>query len=900
MIRHLFTGFVASVSRRALGAAVWAAPESFQERYGAELLETHEDVMRAALDRGLWATLRVATRDVLGAFFVVLRLRLGPTPDRTPNSQLQRSNMFDSVSQDTRYALRVLARNPGFSATVVLVLALGIGGVTAIFSVVNAYLFRPLPIAAEDRVVTIYETNPEFEWDDATAAPANALDWREQVDAFLDLAMYSDFTNDATLVQDGEPVLLGGNGVTGNFFTVAGVPPALGRDFRWDETWAPDNAVVMLSHRAWTSVFASDPGVVGRTIELSGRTAEVVGVMPQGFNFPSDDVDFWTPMGWQRTDREAVWFRRAHFMRPLARLAPGVTVAEADAQLQVVVQRLQTDYPVTNRVMGAGLMPVREFLIRDVRRPLGILAAAVSLLLLLACTNVATLMLVRASERTREVAVRVALGAGRSRVARQMLTESFLLALLGGIAGLGVGWLAVQGIQLVNELGIEGATSVALDTRVLVATFAITTLSGLLFGLGPALRRTAPAAELKESGRASTSSRRRLRSGNLLVGAEVALALLLVVGAGLVLRSFIQLRNVDPGFEVEGVLSVHLSTPEARYAEREDVLAFWSQLTENLEARPGIERVGGVGQLPLAGQGWSGQLKAEAWPEDRYVSEIVHRRADRGYFEALDIPLIAGRHFEPADRDGPLVIVINEQMAEEHFPGENPIGQRVAYDQTPDENSNWYEIVGIVGNQHQNSLAQPARAEAFENREQDWGRNMRLVVRTEQDPMSVLPIVRSVLDEIDPLVPIAEPTSLRRVWRGSIAQEELILSLLGGFGLIALLIAAVGVYGVTARAARRRTHEIGIRIALGAARRDILKLVLLQGVGVVAVGIGVGLVAALLSTRAMSSLLFGVEPNDPATLIGVVVLLGGVALLASYLPAIRSTRIDPLSSLRAD
>jgi putative ABC transport system permease protein len=406
---------------------------------------------------------------------------------------------------------------------------------------------------------------------------------------------------------------------------------------------------------------------------------------------------------------------------------------------------------------------------------------------------------------------------------------------------------------------------------------------------------------LKDGGRGGTAGRQGLRTVNLLVATEVALALLLVVGAGLMVRSFWLLRDVDPGFQVEGTLAVQLTVPSTRYAERDQVLAFYDQLTEALEGRPGIERAGTVGHLPLAGQSWSSQFQAEGWPPDRVGFEIVHRRADPGYFEALGIPLVRGRMFDSSDGpEAPLVVVVNETFAREHFPGEDPLGQKIAYDRAATAESTWYEIVGIVGDQHQNSPGQPVVAEVFENRDQDWGRFSWIVMRTSMEPMSVVPVFRSVLREMDPLIPVASVRPLEEVWRTSMAREEFILTLLGIFGAVALVLAAVGVYGVTAQAARKRTQEIGIRMALGAAAPDVLSMLLRQALRVVGLGLAVGLVATLLTTRVLTTLLFGVAPTDPGTLAAVVVLLGGVALLACYVPALRATRVDPVRSLRAE
>ncbi len=888
---------------RLLEALLTLAADDFRSRYGAEVIQVHQE--RAAVQRGPIQWLLFGGRELVGIVWLVVRSRLGQRHRGVGGTTTRGrgGSMVDTIGQDLRFAFRTLTRNPAFAATAVAVLALGIGANTAIFSAVNAFFFRPLPFADPDRLVMLYETNPEFGWQHAGGAPANVLDWREQVDAFQDVAMYTEHVGSFTHVREGEPELLGVTNVSGNFFSVLGVPAALGRAFEWDETWEGNDGVIILSHALWETHFGADPGVVGRTVELSGTTVEIVGVMPDGFSFPSDQTQMWSPWGWATDARDQVWFRRAHWVRPVARLAPGVSPTEADGQLQVVVHRLQTEYPETNRVMGAGLMPLRSFLVREVRMPLMVLLGAVSLLLLLACANVANLMLVRASERSREVALRHALGAGRRRVVRQFLTESLVMAFLGGTLGLGLGWAGVRAMERLTALGIDGATAIALDARVVLFTLAVALFSGVVFGLAPALNSTGSrlGEALKDGGRGGTAGRQGLRTVNLLVATEVALALLLVVGAGLMVRSFWLLRDVDPGFQVEGTLAVQLTVPSTRYAERDQVLAFYDQLTEALEGRPGIERAGTVGHLPLAGQSWSSQFQAEGWPPDRVGFEIVHRRADPGYFEALGIPLVRGRMFDSSDGpEAPLVVVVNETFAREHFPGEDPLGQKIAYDRAATAESTWYEIVGIVGDQHQNSPGQPVVAEVFENRDQDWGRFSWIVMRTSMEPMSVVPVFRSVLREMDPLIPVASVRPLEEVWRTSMAREEFILTLLGIFGAVALVLAAVGVYGVTAQAARKRTQEIGIRMALGAAAPDVLSMLLRQALRVVGLGLAVGLVATLLTTRVLTTLLFGVAPTDPGTLAAVVVLLGGVALLACYVPALRATRVDPVRSLRAE
>lgn len=841
----------------------------------------------------------------LGELLGVARLVAGLWLDEvtTGRRQGKGGTMLASITQDIRYAVRTLARNPGFTAAALIVLALGIGANTAIFSAVNTYFFRPLPFAEDERLVIIYETNPEFGWTDAVAAPANLFDWREQVDAFEDVSGYSDFLNQFTTLRDGQPVVVDGISVLGNFFETLGVPPAMGRTFRFAETWEGSDNVVVISHDLWVDHFGADPDIVGKPMEFTSSSPEIIGVMPPGFRFPRDDTDLWYTAGWAESARGEVWFRRAHFTRAFARLAPGVDLEEADAKLQVVVNRLSEEYPETNRVMGAGLSPMRDFLIRGVRTQLKVLIGAVGVLLLLACTNVANLMLVRANDRTREVALRRALGAGRLRVASQVVMESGLIALGGAVGGLVLGWLGVRAITAADPLGIEGATALTLDHRVMLFTAGVAALSGLVFGLAPALRTMGGDVEssLRESGRSTSQGRRTQRTVSMLVTAEVALALLLVVGAGLMVRTFTLLREVDPGFETEGIVAVQFTVPSARYSERDDVLAFYDRFLEALQARPGVERAGLVAQLPLAGTSWSSQFQAEGWPPERVGHEIIHRRADEHYFETVGTPLLRGRLFEATDgAESPNVVVINETFAREHFPTEDPIGQRIAYDRAANENSIWYEIVGIVADQHQESPGVPARAEVFEHRDQDWGRSNWIVVRGETPAMDLAPVIRNTLYELDPMVPVETMRTLRDVWSLSVARETFVLKLLGIFGVMALLLAAVGVYGVTAQAARRRTQEIGIRMALGAGTPDVLRLMLRHGVGVIGVGLAIGLALSVATTRALSSFLFGVEPTDPVTLGAVALLLGGVALIACYVPARRATAVDPVSSLRSE
>lgn len=812
------------------------------------------------------------------------------------------SEMWGGLFRDVRFAGRTLRRSPGFTLTVLAVLSLGIGANVSIFSAANAVLFRPLPFGDPDALYMLYETNPDFGWVDVTAAPANLLDWAEQVTAFEAVSAHADFLDRPALLREGGATVVGASAVMGNFFDALGVTPAMGRPFRMEETWEGGDPVVVLSHELWSREFGADPGVLGRTIPLESGPRRVVGVMPPGFTYPHPETDLWIPMGWPADARAEPWFRRAHFMRGFARLAPGVTAAEADAELQAVVARLEAEYPDTNTRMGAGMAPMRDFLARGSTTQLLVLMGAVTLLLLLAAANVANLILVRGRGREREIRIRSVLGAERGRLLAQLGAECGLLALVAGGIGLALGWTGVRGIARIQPLGIAGVTDLALDPRVAGFALGASLVCALLASVGPVwhLVRRGSSASLRESARGSSPDRGTRRAARVLVAFEVAVAVVLVAGAGLMIRSYGEIRSVDPGFTVEPVTAFLITLPEDRYPDGEAVNGYFDRLTESLEGRPGIERAGTIEALPLAGSSWSSQFQAENWSPERVGFEVLHRRADPGYFQALDIPLVRGRMFEPSDRAGPLTVLVNEAFAREHFPDEDPVGTRIAFTREASSSSTWYEIIGVVGDQRQNSPTIPTRAEVFENRHQDWGREAWVVLRTSGDPAASIAVARSAVEELDPLVPIARTRSMSEVWRTSVGRERLVLLLLVLFGATALAMAVVGVYGVTAEAARLRTREIGIRMALGARAREIGRMMLRQGLGVVLGGLALGLLASLLLTRTLAAYLFEVSPADPLTLTVVTLVLAGAAGAASYLPARRAARLDPSRSLRAD
>lgn len=804
--------------------------------------------------------------------------------------------LWDELRGDLRYALRTLRRSPGYVAVSLLTLTLGIGATTAIFSATNALLFRPLPFAEPDRLVHLYETNPEYNWTDADAAPANVMDWRERVAAFEDVAIFSGFRVQFPTVRDGEPTLLSGTQVSGNFFSVLGVRPFLGRLPTWEETFDGRDDIVVLSHQMWATHYGGDSTIIGRMLDAGTRRIEVVGVMPTGFTFPGGGTQFWVPYGWTEATLNAVSFRRAHYVRPIARLAAGVSRDEADAQLQVVVRQLQQEYPATNQVMGAGLMPLRDFLVRTTRQPLMILLAAAGLLLVLATVNIANLTLVRAADREGELAVRQALGAGRFRMARQLVAESLVLSLAGGVLGLAAGWAGLKLLARGLPMGIDGATALALDHRILMVTVTTAVLVGLVAGLAPVLRLGSAWLQgaIGAGARSTTTGPGRNRAVRGLVVVQVALALLLAVGAGLTVRSVLHLRDVDPGFEPEQVVAIQFQVPAGRYPERDQVLAFQQRFADLVAARPGVESVGMVAWLPLAGTNWSGSIKGEGWVEERVGLEVLHRRADAGYFAALGIPLVRGRLFDARDHAGsPPVILVNETFVREHYPGENPIGQRIAYDRVPDSSSVWREIIGIVGDQHQVSPALPVRSEVFEHPAQDWGRGNWFVIRASLPPEVVVAAARGALREVDPQLPLAETRTLTDVWQASMARESLIARLLLAFGSVALLLATVGVYGVSAQAARRRTRELGIRMALGAAQPAVVRMMVGQSLALVLAGVLAGTAAVAGVGGALRSSLHGVTPGDPPTLLSVALVLAAAAALASWIPARRAARVPP-------
>jgi putative ABC transport system permease protein len=813
-------------------------------------------------------------------------------------------SLVDSIG-DVRYALRTLWRDRGLAIAGVLTLALGVGATTAVFSAVNAVMLRELPFKNAGRLVAVWEENPDRGWYKNVVAPANFIDWREQARGFAGMAAYTDYATTVTLLGVGEPTLLQSTNVSGNFLDVLGVRPRLGRGFESTDDFDGEQRPVMISSRLWRSTFRSDPDIVGKSMSLGGRKPwQIVGVLPEGFDFPSPGTDVWLPMLWGRDFQASVSFRRAHWLRVVARLKPGVDVASANASLQTVARRLQAQYPQTNTRMGAGITPLREWIVGDTRTPLLVLLTAAAVLLLIACANVGNLLLVHALSRSRDVALRFALGATRGRVARQALTESLVLSGVGGLAGFGLGWVGARALLAMQPAGLLPVSEIAIDYRVLAFAVAVTTISGLLFGFAPTLATTrqAPVEALNAGGRTFTGSGAR-RWGRVLVMAEVALAVMLTIGAGLLLRSYDRLSRVPPGFDPSGVLTVALNLPGARYDSSTKIIDFYRTLIERTEALPAVERAAAARELPATQTSWSANFAVAGRPPSEQSADIIYREIIGDYHRVMRVPVLAGRTFTDADAGGGVnVALINDVLAKQYFPNEDPIGQRIAPDRVPDSTTIWRTIVGVVGSEHQGSLAQPSRAEVFLPMPQNFTRRMTLVVRAREGipPITLAGPMRATVKQMDSLLAITSVRPMTDVYSDAMSRQRFTSVLILVFALAGIVLALVGVFGVLAQLVQSRRRELGIRIALGAQRSQVRMFVVRYGLRMVAVGIVAGVLVSLWSTRMIATLLFGVARTDWVTYAAVATVIGATGTLAALVPAWRASRANPAQTLQAE
>jgi len=831
----------------------------------------------------------------------------GPEHVKDEVRDVRSGALLDATARDVRFAVRTLVRRPGFTVVAIIALALGVGATTAIFSVVNGVLLRPLPYRAPDRLVAVLHDSQ------GPVSPANYLDWKRENTVFsvVGAAEYwaGNVAGDAfERVQ--------GLRVTSDIFAMTGVKPVLGRTLLAADDEPGHDRSVVLAWGYWQRRFAGSRDVLGRQVLVDGVAYTVVGVMPRGFDFPmfwATGVQMWAPLA--LGDRATS--RRGQSLRVFARLAPGASLAAARAQMATITAHLERAFPGTNR--NVTVTPLATMVVGDVRTALLILLGAVGFVLLIACANVAHMLLARASARQREMTVRAALGASRTRLLRQMLTESVVLALAGGLVGV---LLARVGIRVLVALGagsIPRAETIALDPRVLAFTAAVSLLTGLAFGLVPALRvsRGDVAEALRDGARGSTEGVGRTRMRGFLVGSEIALALVLLTGAGLAMRSFLALRAIDPGFDPRGVLTALVTlrgTAEESPGRR---AAFYAALLDRVRQLPGVEAASATNHLPIAGDEWGMQFLVEGRPrpEPAELPRATYRVAFPGYFRAMRLPILSGRDITERDRLGaPPVVVVNEWLATHRWPGESAIGKRITLD-TDGDHPEWLTVVGVVKNAVRSDWAASPDNEIYlpylqtrQYLESDGGHvgYMTLVVRASCpatgrcDPAALAPAVREAVASLDRGVPVTSVQTMADVVSGATAQPRLTLVLLGMFAAVALVLAGVGIYGVISYAVSRRTHEIGVRMALGATPGDVRRMIIGEALRVVAAGVCVGLIGALLITRLMTSVVYGVRVTDPITYAGVAGMLAAVALLASYIPARRATRIDPLVAMRTE
>jgi len=798
---------------------------------------------------------------------------------------------MNSLWKDTRYAMRTLMKRPGFALIALLTLALGIGANTAIFSIVNGVLLRPLPFSEPDRLVWVWGRILNA-GQRASVSPPDYLDYRELNKSFEQFA--ASMNVPYNLTSGGEPERLLGARVTGNYFQAFGVNAALGRTFSLDNEQSGQDQVVVLSDGLWKRRFGADPSIVTKTITLDGKSYQVLGVLPSSFRFPQS-AELWAPLNFGAFPEMKI--RKAHFLRPVGRLREGVSLAQAQSEMDAIAGRLAEQYPDSNTGWSLGLVSLREQINGVVKQTLLVLLGVVVFVLLIACANVANLLLVRAASRQKEMALRAALGASRWRLVRQMLIESLLLSLIGGVLGT---LFAIWGVDLLvtfSDRYLPSTTQVSIDSTVLGFTLALSLLAGVVFGAVPALNasRINFNQMLKEGGRSGSEGPQRNRTRSLLTVLESALALILLVGAGLMIRSFLQLQNVNPGFDPSNVLTVRIDLPRTKYDTPEKAGTFFEELRSRIAELPGVEAVGSVTELPMSGQLNDVPFTIEGRPpvraNERFGADF--RRISGDYFRAMRIPLLKGRLFNEQEvRQSSKVVVISESLASTCFPNEESLSKHLVLDIGKDA----YEIVGVVGDVRHRGLGSNPFAMMYLPTQAAGGTNV--VVRTSVAPTSLAAGVRQAVKAIDRDQPVSALRPMEQWVSESTALSRYRTTLLGLFAAVALALAVIGIYGVTSYSVEQRTHELGVRIALGARQADVLRLVVVQGMKLVLGGIGIGLVGAFMLTRVMSGFLFGVRPTDPLTFGLVAAMLVMVALVACYVPARRATKVDPMVALR--
>ncbi len=821
---------------------------------------------------------------------------------------LQPKRLEDEMFQDLRYGVRMILNRPGFSAAVVLVLALGIGATSAIFSVVNAALLRPLPYSEPDRLMMVFSTSERdgrIERDGALFDP-DFIELRNQCRSCAQMGAYTG-TGPSNLTGGAEPERVRVAEVTWSLFATLGAQPMLGRTFLPEEMGRPSAvndiqttgpAAVILSYGLWRRRFGSDPAVIGRTVKVEGSACPVIGVMPDGFKFP-DEAEAWIPVTLNQTRNNA-------FLRGVARLQSGVTQAQAQAELATIAHRLEQDFPQTNRGLGVNLIPLHEYVVGNARSSLLIFMGAVGFVLLIACANVANLLLARAATRQKEMAVRAALGASRFRIIRQLLTESLLLALAGGGLGLLLAFGILNLLLSFAPKEIPRLNDIGIDPWALGFTLLLSVLTGVIFGLAPALQASRPDLNvtLKEGGAGATGGASRHRLRGLLVVAEVSMALVLLIGAGLLLKSFTRLRETNLGFNPDHVLTASVTLPRADYKTAARMKAYYQQSLARIAARPETQAAGIINSLPLGNTGMSvqGDLTVEGETAERPGVRASKLAVSGDYFRALGVPLLKGRSFDDRDTaDSPGVLIISEALARSLWPNEDALGKRI---NIGFRGETWREVVGVVGDVRQRELGAPPAMALYQPYQQVAERlwwmvgEATFVIRTATEPQGFVASLRSELQAVDRDLPLHNVAMMEQVVSKSVADPRFYTLLLGSFSALALILAAAGIYSVISYSVTQRTHEIGIRLALGAQAGNVLRLVIRQGMALTFAGLAIGLGGAFALTRVLSDFLYQVSVTDTATFTLLSLLLAGVALVACYLPARRATKVDPLVALR--
>jgi putative ABC transport system permease protein len=809
---------------------------------------------------------------------------------------------MDNLLRDLKYAFRALVKKPGFTVVAVITLALGIGANTAIFSVVNAVLLSPLPYQEPDRLVMVWEDATFAGFPRNDPAPANFMDWKNQNQVFEDMAAlaWSGFS----LTGDGEPLQVVSFSVSANFFPLIGVQPALGRTFVPEDDQPGAHKVAIISYALWQSRYGGDPKIIDKDILLNGEKYTVVGVMPARFQFLNNYISLWVPLAY---DQEMWANRGGHYMNVVARMKPGVSLQEAQADIQTIMQRISQQYPGESfdGKLGSVVLPLHEQLAGENRDQLIVLLVAVGFVLAIACANIAALLLARAASRRKEIAIRAALGASRIRVIRQLLTESLILSLTGGLAGL---LLAVWSFDFLEKLiptGMTLSTSLSIDWKMLAFTLLVSILTGVVFGLAPAIQASKvdlnEMLKQRESSTSSGAGGSRLRSA--LVVFEIAMALVLIVGTSLMIQTFIKLQGQYSFLQPGKILTMRTVLPRSKYDEAWKRTDFYNQVLERVKALPGVSDAGYTTSIPLS---WKGGTSG-FWPEGRQLIQglsydAIHRQITSDYLQTMGIPLLQGRYFDRTDnRQSMPVAIINETMARQYWPGESALDKKFKLGD-PDSETPWMTVVGVVADVRQMGVDAPTKAEMYMPHQQmrgyPWFAPRDLAIRASGDPMSLTSAVSDEIHSIDPDQPIAVVSTMSQLLGEETEERHVGMILLATFAGLALLLATLGIYGVLAYFVTQRTHEIGVRMALGADKSDVMKMIVKQGMLLAFIGTIFGVIASLALTRLIESLLFGVSATDPLTFVVTSMLLAAVALLACYLPARRAMKVDPMVALR--